>query len=113
MRMRLVAQDDLNKAIMSEARKYQGQEAQVMQYYQQNPEAMASLQAPIFEEKVVDFIIEMAKVTEEEVSVEDLVKDPEGDEAPAKKAKAKKAAKKTASKKAASKKSAAKKAADK
>lgn len=108
-----VAQDDLNKAIMAEARKYQGQEAQVMQYYQQNPEAMASLQAPIFEDKVVDFIIEMAKVTDQEVSVEELMKDPDADEAPAKKTKAKKAAKKTAAKKTAAKKSSAKKAAAK
>ncbi|MTI08475.1 trigger factor [Curvivirga aplysinae] len=109
-----VAQDDLNKAIMNEARKYSGQEMQVMQYYQQNPEAMASLQAPIFEDKVVDFLVEMAKVTEEEISVEELVKDPdEAESKPAKKAKAKKAAKKATSKKSASKKSSAKKAAAK
>ncbi|RED53336.1 trigger factor [Aestuariispira insulae] len=104
-----VTQDDLNRAMVQEAQKYPGQEAQVFEFYQKNPEALANLQAPIFEEKVVDFLLEMAKISDTEVSVEELMKDPDEEDAPAPKAKKTKA-KKAASKKAAAKKTAAKKA---
>ena len=70
-----VSQDDLNRAMVQEAQKYPGQEAQVFEFYQKNPEALSNLQAPIFEEKVVDFLLEMAKITDSEVSVEELMKD--------------------------------------
>ncbi|MFT5440069.1 MAG: trigger factor [Alphaproteobacteria bacterium] len=72
-----VTQDDLNRAMHREASRLPGQEAQVLQYFQQNPDAMQELQAPIFEDKVVDFIVEMAKITETEVSVEELMRDPD------------------------------------
>jgi len=96
-----VTQDDLNKALIEEARRYPGQEHLVFQYYKGNAEALNSLRAPIFEEKVVDFILELAKVTDKPVSAADLRKDPdeaeEGGEAsdeakPKKKAAAKKKA---------------------
>ena len=93
-----VAQEDLNKAMMEEARRYPGQEHLVLQYFQQNPEAANNLRAPVYEEKVVDFILELAKVTEREVSIDELQRDPdalseEAAEKPApKKAKKKKAA---------------------
>ena len=105
-----VGQDDLQKAILKEAQNYPGQEQMVFKYYQENPEAMQQLQGPVYEEKVVDYIMELAKVTDKTVSVDDLLKD--DDDAPKKKAPAKKAAakKKTAAKKAPTKKAAAKKA---
>jgi trigger factor len=88
-----VTQEDLNRGIMMEARRYPGQEHLVLQYYQKNTEALESLRAPLYEEKVVDFILELAQITDKEVSVDDLRKDPEeGGEADAKPAKPKKKA---------------------
>ena len=90
-----IGQDDLQKAVIAEAQKYPGQEAQVFEFYQKNKNALDSLKAPLFEEKVVDYIVELADVTEKSVSVEELTK--EDDELPAKKkpaAKKKAAAKK-------------------
>jgi trigger factor len=76
-----VSQDDVNRAMQQEVARFPGQEARVYEYFQKNPQAMQELQAPIYEEKVVDFITAMAKVTEREVSVEELYREP--DEAPA------------------------------
>ncbi len=72
-----VSQDDLNRAMHQEASRFPGQEARIMEYFQSNPAALQDIQAPIFEDKVVDFVIEMAKVTDREVTVEELVKEPE------------------------------------
>ena len=72
-----ISQEDLNRAVFTEARNYPGQEHLVIQYYQKNPEAKEALRAPIFEEKVVDFIIELAKVSDKSVSVDDLRADPD------------------------------------
>ena len=94
-----VSQDDLNRAMAEQAQRFPGQEAMVMQYYQENPQAMQELQAPIFEEKIIDYILELAKVTDKKVSTEELLADPEGDAAAAdKKGKTKKAKKKKAAK---------------
>ena len=93
-----VSAEEVNQAMLQEVRKYPGQERQVMEYFQQNQQAMAGLRAPIFEDKVIDFILEMAEVTDRSVTPEELMADPE-EEAP-------KEAKKKAPKK---KKSAAKK----
>ncbi len=82
-----VTQDDLNRAMHREASRLPGQEAAVLQYFQKNPEAMQELQAPIFEDKVIDFIVEMAKVTEKDVSIDDLMRDPDDSEASAEDAK--------------------------
>ncbi len=90
-----IGQDDLQKAVIAEAQKYPGQEAQVFEFYQKNKNALDSLKAPLFEEKVVDYIVELADVTEKSVSIDELTK--EDDELPAKKkapAKKKTAAKK-------------------
>jgi len=70
-----VTQDDLNRAMHREATRFPGQEARVLEYFQKTPGAMQELQAPIFEEKVVDFVIEMASVTDKECSPEELMKD--------------------------------------
>ena len=77
-----VTQDDLNRAMHTEAARFPGQEAAVLEYFQKNESAKNELQAPIFEEKVVDFIVELAKVTDNEVSLEDLMKldQPDDDE---------------------------------
>jgi trigger factor len=72
-----VAPEDFSKAVMEEARRYPGQESAVVNHYQRNPQALESLRAPLFEEKVVDFIIAKAKVADNAVSAEDLQKDSE------------------------------------
>lgn len=91
-----VSREDLNQALIAEARKYQGYERQVFEYYQNNPQAMDSLKAPIFEDKVVDYIFENASITEKEVSVDTLTADPDADKTVAKPSGGKK---KTAAKK--------------
>lgn len=72
-----VSRDDLYKAIHAESKKYPGKEAQVLEYYSNNPQLIQSLQAPLYEEKVIDFILGKAKVEEKTVSVEDLTRDDE------------------------------------
>lgn len=72
-----VSQDDLNRALMNEARSYPGQEAQVIDHYRRNPQLLESLRAPLFEDKVVDFIVALAEVKEKTVSVEELAADPD------------------------------------
>ena len=72
-----MAAEEVNQAMLKEVRKYPGQERQVMEYFQQNQQAMAGLRAPIFEDKVVDFILEMAVVSERSVTPEELMADPD------------------------------------
>ncbi|TPG61275.1 trigger factor [Roseomonas nepalensis] len=67
-----VAQDELAQAMRTEASRYPGQERQVFEFFQKNPQALENLRAPIFEEKVVDFMLELAKVTDTTVSASDL-----------------------------------------
>ncbi len=67
-----VTKDDMQEAIMMEARRYPGQEGQVLEYYTKNPQALDALRAPVFEEKIVDFLLEKVDVKEKAVSVEDL-----------------------------------------
>ncbi len=67
-----VSQQDLQNALMEEARKYPGREQEVVQYYTQSDEGMNSLKAPLFEDKVVDYILERATITDKEVSVDEL-----------------------------------------
>jgi trigger factor len=75
-----VTDEELNRAVMERVRQFPGQEQQVYEYFRKNPQAVASLRAPIFEEKVVDFLLELANVTEKTVSREELFKE---EEAPA------------------------------
>ena len=72
-----VTQEDLNKAMQAEAARLPGHEARVFEYYQNNPEAMQQLQGPIYEDKVIDFIVELANVTEVKTSLEELTREPE------------------------------------
>ncbi|KAA5805335.1 trigger factor [Alkalicaulis satelles] len=88
-----VTQEEIARAVNQEAARYPGQERQVVEFYQKNPGALQSLRAPIYEEKVVDYILELAEVSEEEVSRESLFSEDEPAPAPAKtKAPAKKKA---------------------
>ena len=70
-----VTEEELSRAVMDRARQFTGQEQRVWDYYRQNPQAVAALRAPIFEEKVVDFLLELAGVTESKVSRDELYKD--------------------------------------
>jgi trigger factor len=70
-----VTEEELSRAVMERARQFTGQEQRVWDYYRQNPQAVAALRAPIFEEKVVDFLLELASVTESKVSRDELYKD--------------------------------------
>jgi trigger factor len=76
-----VGQDEVNRAIMERARGFPGQEQSVFEFYQKNPEQQADLRAPIIEEKVCDYIIDMAEVSERKVEVAELLADPDGDDA--------------------------------
>jgi trigger factor len=78
-----VSDDEVSRAVVERARQLPGREQQVWEYYRKNPSALASLRAPIFEEKVVDFLLELAKVTDKQVPREELYKDDEGELAPA------------------------------
>ena len=76
-----VTEEEIRRAIVERVRQVPGREQEVWDYYQKNPGAVAGLRAPIYEEKVVDFLLELASVTEKQVSREDLLKDDE-DEKP-------------------------------
>jgi trigger factor len=70
-----VAPDEMARAMRIEAMRYPGQEQQVMEYFRQNPRATDTLRGPIYEDKVVDFVLELAKVEDSVVTAEELVKD--------------------------------------
>jgi trigger factor len=72
-----VTDEEVSRAVVEQARQFPGQEKQVWEYYQKNPQALGALRAPIFEEKVVDFLLELAQVTDQKVSREELFKDDE------------------------------------
>jgi trigger factor len=78
-----VTEEEIRRAIVERARQVPGREQEVWEYYQKNPAAVAGIRAPIFEEKVVDFLVELAAVTEKQVSREDLLKDDEDEQRPA------------------------------
>ncbi len=69
-----VTQDELRDALIQQARQFQGQEQKVFEFYQKNPQALAEIRAPIFEDKVVDFILELAKPADKAVGKEELLK---------------------------------------
>ena len=65
-----VPNEELSRALIQEAQRYPGQQQQVIEYYQRSPEALNQLRAPLYEEKVVDYILERAKVSERKISPE-------------------------------------------
>ena len=67
-----ITDQEVQQAVIAEARRFPGQEREVIEFFQKNPGAMAQVRAPIYEEKVVDHILEVAKVTDKETSKEDL-----------------------------------------
>ncbi|MFG1419524.1 trigger factor [Xanthobacter sp. V0B-10] len=69
-----VSDDEVTRAVVERARQFPGQEQQVWEFYRSNPQALASVRAPLFEEKVVDFLLELANVTEKPVTKEELYK---------------------------------------
>ena len=77
-----VNDDEVSRAVMERVRQYPGREREVWDYYQKNYNALATVRAPIFEEKVVDFIVELADVVEKKVTKDELFKEDE-DELPA------------------------------
>ena len=64
----------MTQAIMNQARQYPGQERQFFEFVQQNQQMQQQMRAPIFEDKVVDHVVEQAKVTEKEISKDELQK---------------------------------------
>ena len=70
-----VQQDELAKAMIAHARRFSGQEQAVLEFLRKNPEAQEALAAPILEEKVVDFILEMARVSERVVDPAELLRE--------------------------------------
>jgi trigger factor len=72
-----VEQHELNHAIMDQARRYPGQEQKVLDFFRNNPSALEQLRAPLYEDKVVDFILQMANVSEKKVTPEELMADPD------------------------------------
>ena len=97
-----ISQEDVNRAMMDEARNFPGQEEMVLNHFKENPQAIENMTAPLYEEKVVDFILELANVTEKKVPlakfIETLEKENEEQEKKNQK-RNKKAAKKPAAKK--------------
>jgi trigger factor len=72
-----VSEEQLSQAIVAQARMMPGREQQVWDYYRNNPAAIAALRAPIFEDKVVDFLLELVGTTDKQVSREELFKEDE------------------------------------
>ena len=72
-----VGADEITRAMRTEAARYPGQEQQVLEFFRKNPQAAEGLRGPIFEDKVIDYVLELAQVTEQTVSPEELARDPE------------------------------------
>jgi trigger factor len=72
-----VTDEQLSQAVVAQARMAPGQEQQVWDYYRNNPAALAALRAPLFEDKVIDFLLELGQVTEKPVSRDELFKEDE------------------------------------
>ena len=86
-----VGQEELNRAMTTQAQQFPGQEQEVFKFYRENPQAAMQLQAPLFEDKVVDYVLELAHISERKVPKDELLADPEAAEKKEKKGPAKKA----------------------
>jgi trigger factor len=80
-----VTEEEMQKGMAAQMRQFPGQEQALMEFYKTNPDAIAALRAPIFEEKVVDYLLELVSVTEKTVSPEQLLSEDEDEETPEKK----------------------------
>jgi trigger factor len=74
-----VNEEEVQRALAAQMRQFPGQEQALVEYYRNNPEGLAALRAPIFEEKVVDFLMELVQVTDKPISREELLRDEEED----------------------------------
>ncbi len=74
-----ITEEELQRVLFEQVRRYPGQEQQVMEHYRNNPEAMQSLRAPIYEEKVIDYILEFAEIEDKTVSKDELFADDDDD----------------------------------
>ena len=74
--------NDYNLALQSEVQKYPGQEQQIIDFYKKNPDAIRNLTAPIYEDKVVDFVLEKVTLKDKKVSRKDLFGPETSDENP-------------------------------
>ncbi len=75
-----VTEEEVQRALAAQMRQFPGQEQMLVDYYRQNPDAIASLRAPIFEDKVVDYLLELVNVTDKPVSREELMREDEDEE---------------------------------
>ena len=74
-----VSDEEVSRALLERVRQFPGQERKVYDYYRSNPQLLAELRAPIFEDKTVDYVLELAKVTDTKVTPEELYADPDAD----------------------------------
>ncbi len=82
-----ITDEEVSQALVARARQFPGQEKEVWQYYRNNPQALAEVRAPLFEEKVVDQLLSEISLTDKAVSKDELLKDDSAEdnvEAPAK-----------------------------
>ncbi len=70
-----ISEEEMQRAMFEQIRRYPGQEQQIYEFYQKNPEAVASLRAPLYEEKVVDWLLTQIDVTDRTVTKEELMKE--------------------------------------
>src|SRR4029077_20027902 len=76
-----VTDDEVSRALLERVRQFPGKERKFYNYYRSNPQLLAELRAPIFEDKVIDYIVELAKITDKTVTPEELYADPDEDNA--------------------------------
>jgi trigger factor len=74
-----VTEDEVQRGLQAQLRQFPGQEKALVDFYRRNPDAISSIRAPIFEEKVVDFLLELIKVTDKPVTREELTREDEDD----------------------------------
>lgn len=74
-----ISQDELNQALLNEVQRHPGREREVFEFYQNSPEALGQLRAPLYEDKAIDYILELADVSEREVTTEQLRKELEAE----------------------------------
>ncbi|AGF74395.1 trigger factor [Bartonella australis AUST/NH1] len=70
-----ISDDELQAAVLEQVRQYPGQEKEVMDFFRRTPEAVANLRAPIFEEKVIDYLLAQVEITDKKVTVAELMKE--------------------------------------
>lgn len=74
-----VTQEELNRALVAEARRYPGHEREVLDLFRKNEQAIERLRAPLYEDKTIDFVLELVRLTDRIVSIEELRRDPDED----------------------------------